>query len=69
MADGETLAVGAWHALRERLANLGTEFIIGPRIRFEDQPGEQATLFIRDPSGNALEFKSFRRDEQIFAPG
>lgn len=52
--------------LAERLKDYHQEFVIGPRIRFEGQPGEQATLFVRDPSGNALEFKAFRRDTQVF---
>jgi extradiol dioxygenase family protein len=43
------------------------EFLIGPRVRFPDQAGEQATFFIRDPSGNALEFKSFRDPDLLFA--
>ena len=41
-------------------------FIIEPYIRFEGKPGEQATMFFKDPSGNALEFKSFRDFNQIF---
>ena len=43
------------------------EFLIEPYIRFEEKPGEQATMFVRDPSGNALEFKSFRDPSQLFA--
>ncbi len=42
------------------------KFIIEPYIRFEGEPGEQATMFFKDPSGNALEFKAFRNDEDIF---
>ena len=45
----------------------GVEFIIEPYIRFEGQPGEQATMFFMDPAGNALEFKSFKDFNQIFA--
>jgi hypothetical protein len=45
----------------------GIDFIIEPYIRFEGQPGEQATMFFMDPSGNALEFKSFQDKEKIFA--
>jgi extradiol dioxygenase family protein len=56
-----------WHHLSDRLTKLGTDFIIEPYIRFEGKPGEQATLFFKDPSGNALEFKSFRDMSQLFA--
>ena len=64
---GAILEWGAWHALRERLERAGVSFQIAPRVRFEGEVGEQATLFIRDPSGNALEFKSFRDPERVFA--
>jgi extradiol dioxygenase family protein len=56
-----------WQALADRLREAGVRFLIEPCIRFEGEPGEQATLFITDPSGNALEFKSFRDPERIFA--
>jgi len=56
-----------WHQLAGRLQHNGTKFLIEPKIRFAGQTGEQATLFLLDPSGNALEFKSFRDDEQVFA--
>lgn len=56
-----------WHALAERLRQADTTFIIEPRIRFAGEIGEQATMFLRDPSGNALEFKSFRDPSQVFA--
>jgi hypothetical protein len=56
-----------WQALAERLRLAGTAFVIEPRIRFAGEAGEQATLFIRDPSGNALEFKAFQSPDQIFA--
>jgi extradiol dioxygenase family protein len=49
------------------LHGIGTDFLVRPRIRFQGEPGEQATLFIRDPSGNALEFKAFADDSGIFA--
>lgn len=58
-----------WQTLAERLKSIEAEFIIEPRIRFAGDHGEQATLFIRDPSGNALEFKSFRNPAAIFSPG
>jgi len=66
---GVVLAWDAWHALRDKLTAAGVEFIVGPYIRFASQPGEQATLFIQDPSGNALEFKSFKDMNQLFATG
>jgi len=56
-----------WHALTDRLRDAGVEFLIEPHTRFEGEPGEQATLFLNDPSGNALEFKSFRDPSRIFA--
>lgn len=57
---GVVLAMPAWHALAERLGRHPVEWVLRPCTRFAGLPGEQATLFIRDPSGNALEFKSFR---------
>lgn len=56
-----------WHALSARLSGAGVAFLIPPHVRFRDQPGEQATLFITDPSGNGLEFKSFRDARRLFA--
>jgi extradiol dioxygenase family protein len=56
-----------WHRLAERLRGKGVGFIIEPGIRFEGQVGEQATMFFLDPSGNALEFKSFKDPRQVFA--
>jgi extradiol dioxygenase family protein len=56
-----------WHALAERLRAAKVQFVIAPKIRFEGQVGEQATMFLRDPAGNALEFKSFRDPSQVFA--
>ncbi len=56
-----------WQQLADKLQHIGTQFLIEPKIRFAGQTGEQATLFLRDPSGNALEFKSFRDDDQVFA--
>jgi extradiol dioxygenase family protein len=51
----------------ERLKSKGVEFVIEPKIRFEGETGEQATMFFLDPSGNALEFKSFADFSQVFA--
>ncbi len=56
-----------WEALAARLKDAKADFIMEPTIRFANQAGEQATLFVRDPSGNALEFKAFRDEAQIFA--
>lgn len=64
---GVILDLDAWKALAERLKAAGTKFIIEPQIRFQGQPGEQATLFFLDPSGNALEFKAFADDAMVFA--
>ncbi|MFN3202518.1 MAG: VOC family protein [Bradymonadia bacterium] len=64
---GVVLPWAEWHALIERLEAAGVEPALGPRIRFQGEVGEQATVFIRDPSGNALEFKSFRDPERLFA--
>ena len=56
-----------WQRLARWLEEAGIEFVIRPRVRFAGQVGEQATMFLRDPSGNALEFKSFRDSSRIFA--
>jgi extradiol dioxygenase family protein len=64
---GAVLHWDRWHQLRDHFQQQGFEFLIGPYIRFEGEPGEQATMFILDPSGNGLEFKSFKRPEQLFA--
>ncbi len=64
---GVVLSWEAWHAFAERLRAHGVAFVIEPCIRFEGQVGEQATMFFRDPAGNALEFKAFRDPQQLFA--
>lgn len=56
-----------WHALSRKLEDAGIEFLIKPAIRFRGQAGEQATMFIKDPGGNVLEFKAFRDDANLFA--
>jgi extradiol dioxygenase family protein len=56
-----------FHALAERVRAAGVAFVIEPCVRFAGQVGEQATMFFRDPSGNALEFKAFRDRGQLFA--
>ncbi|WP_462247267.1 VOC family protein [Ekhidna sp.] len=62
---GVVLEWGDWEKLSERLEGK-VNFIIEPYVRFEGEPGEQATMFFHDPSGNALEFKAFKNDEDIF---
>ncbi len=64
---GAVLEWEAFAALRGRLEEAGIAWVIEPYVRFEGEPGEQATMFIRDPSGNALEFKSFRNPDRLFA--
>ena len=63
---GAVLEWSAWHALADRLRAAGTRFLIEPHVRFRGEVGEQATMFLLDPSGNALEFKSFRHPEHVF---
>ena len=64
---GVVLTMAQWQKLADRLKANNIEFVIEPTIRFKGQVGEQATMFFRDPSGNALEFKAFARDDQLFA--
>ena len=64
---GIVLTMPEWEALAARLTAAGTDFAIAPTIRFKGQPGEQATMFFRDPSGNALEMKAFADDAMLFA--
>lgn len=64
---GLVLDMATWRALAERLQAAGTAFVIEPGIRFEGEPGEQATMFLLDPSGNALEFKAMAKPENLFA--
>ena len=64
---GIVLAMQDWQDLADRLTAAGVEFAIEPTIRFRGQPGEQATMFFRDPSGNALEMKAFADDAMLFA--
>ena len=64
---GLVLAMDEWRRLADRLAAAGTEFVIAPTIRFEGEPGEQATMFLTDPAGNALEFKAMADPANLFA--
>ena len=64
---GVVLPMDEWKELAEKLRSKGVEFVIEPKIRFEGEVGEQATMFFLDPSGNALEFKAFNDFSQVFA--
>jgi extradiol dioxygenase family protein len=64
---GVVLPMDEWRRLADRLAAAGTEFVIEPGIRFAGEPGEQATMFLLDPSGNAIEIKAMRDPEKLFA--
>jgi len=64
---GLLLQVAQFHQLADRLRAAGTGFVIEPYLRFAGQAGEQWTMFLLDPAGNALEFKAFADDSQIFA--
>jgi len=64
---GVVLSLKHWDALVERLRAANVAFALEPQVRFKGKPGEQATFFFRDPSGNALEIKAFRNLGQLFA--
>lgn len=64
---GVVLEMDQWKILADRLVKHGVDFLISPYIRFKGQTGEQATLFLLDPSGNALEFKAFKDLSHLFA--
>ncbi len=64
---GVVLDMPVWKALADRLTEASIAFVIAPRTRFAGEIGEQATMFFHDPSGNALEFKSFANPSQLFA--
>ena len=66
---GLVLPKDEWKALAARLEGAGVEFVIPPTVRFAGQPGEQATMFLRDPAGNALEFKAMADPAKLFAAG
>jgi extradiol dioxygenase family protein len=76
LVDGETVPVrhfglilspDDWRTLADRLTEKGVRFLIEPTTRFAGQPGEQSTLFVADSSGNALEFKAFADESQVFS--
>ncbi|WP_309662720.1 VOC family protein [Sphingomonas sp.] len=64
---GLVLDMDAWKMLAERLKAAGVAFVIAPTVRFAGQPGEQATMFLLDPAGNALEFKAMADPGKLFA--
>ena len=64
---GIVLPMAEWKTLAQRLEQAETSFVIAPTIRFEGQPGEQATMFFLDPAGNALEFKAMADPTKLFA--
>jgi uncharacterized protein len=64
---GLVLDVSSWRDLVARLRDRGASFLIEPQVRFVGEPGEQHTFFLRDPSGNALEFKAMAHPSQLFA--
>ena len=64
---GLVLPMAEWKQLAEKLEAAGTRFVIEPTVRFEGQPGEQATMFLLDPAGNALEFKAMADPAKLFA--
>ncbi len=64
---GLILAIPAFHKLADRLRDSGVEFVIEPDVRFDGEVGEQWTMFLLDPAGNALEFKGFADDSQVLA--
>ncbi|WP_108788871.1 VOC family protein [Erythrobacter sp. Alg231-14] len=64
---GLVLSPRHWAELADRLKAADTQFVIEPTTRFKGRPGEQSTMFLRDPAGNALEFKAFADPDQLFA--
>ena len=64
---GVVLPMAAWKQMADRLQASGTRFVIEPTVRFEGQPGEQATMFFLDPAGNALEFKAMADPAKLLA--
>ena len=64
---GVLLAPADWDLLAARLIAAGVDFVIEPHTRFAGEPGEQSTMFVLDPAGNALEFKAFADDTMVFA--
>ena len=63
---GAVLSMESWQSLADRLAAEGVDFVIEPTVRFAGRPGEQATMFFLDPSGNAIEIKAMRDPRALF---
>ena len=63
---GVLLELPEWQALAERLQRAGIEFVMPPQLRFAGQPGEQWTMFLRDPSGNPIEIKGFKSLDTVY---
>jgi uncharacterized protein len=63
---GLVLGYDAWQSLADRLTAAGVDFVLPPSVRFEGEPGEQWTMFFRDPSGNPIEVKGFRDMAAVF---
>ncbi len=64
---GIILLLPEWKALAQRLQDAGIDFVLPPQVRFEGEPGEQWTMFFRDPFGNPIEVKGFRTEEAVYA--
>lgn len=64
---GMVLPYEDWRAMADRLTEAGVDFVLPPSVRFEGEPGEQWTMFFRDPSGNPIEIKGFRDQAGLFA--
>lgn len=64
---GIAMSMADWYLLRDRLLAVGMEFVLEPQVRFEGEVGEQATMFVRDPAGNHLEFKAMQSPGNLFA--
>lgn len=64
---GLVMEYAQWHLFRDELLEMNVEFLLKPHIRYPGRVGEQATLFLNDPSGNAIEFKSFKEEKRLFA--
>ncbi|WP_101068565.1 VOC family protein [Roseovarius salinarum] len=64
---GVVLPLAEWRALARRLEEAGIDFVLSPQVRFEGQPGEQWTMFFRDPAGNPIEIKGLPDESALFA--
>ena len=64
---GAILSLDAWQEIADKVTAAGVDFVIEPTVRFKGKPGEQRTMFFRDPSGNAIEIKGFASTDDIFA--